>query len=71
MQPRVSATPDAERLCAQFSAIAESMGASDLAGARRLLQQLVTEYPGDAPAAALLAAIKRPNAVREGILILE
>jgi adenylate cyclase len=70
MQPRVSATPDAERLCAQFAAVAESMGASDLAGARRLLQQVVTEHPGDAPAAALLAAIKHPGAVREGTLML-
>jgi adenylate cyclase len=71
LQPRASATPDAERLCAQFASIADALAASDPTRARKLLQQVVTEYPEDRPATALLAALRRPGAVREGAILLD
>jgi adenylate cyclase len=68
---RESAAPHLERLCVRFADVAQAVGASDLPRARKLLQQVVTEYPDDSAASALLAAIKRPGTLREGAILLD
>ncbi len=68
---RSEATPHAQSLCTRFSLIAEALQGSDLPRARALLRRVESEHPGDAPARALLVALDRPGALREGAIQLD